>query len=65
MAVMPEFDLHEWFSDEELEFCPSCGEQAGIRVEASGAFVCFACGFIQTHDGETTVAGLQGGEPKR
>jgi ribosomal protein L37AE/L43A len=60
---MLDFDLHQWFSVEELELCPSCGERAGIRVEVSGAFVCFACGLIQAREGETTVEGLQRLEP--
>ena len=63
-AVMPDFDLHEWFAEEELRLCPSCGERAGLRIEATGAFMCFACGLIRTRDGETTVGRLQGKKPE-
>ena len=45
-AVMPEFDLHEWFADEELATCPRCAEHAAIKIP-TGAFVCLACGFIR------------------
>jgi hypothetical protein len=43
---MHDFDLHEWFADEELATCPRCGEHAAIKIP-TGAFVCLACGFIR------------------
>ena len=43
---MPDFDLHLWFSEDEIEACPRCGEREAINFP-TGALVCFACGFIQ------------------
>jgi hypothetical protein len=43
---MGDFDLHQWFSDDELERCPSCGEQSGIRLPESGSFLCLTCGHV-------------------
>jgi len=59
-AGLPDFDLHQWFADEELELCPSCGERAGLKIGTAESFMCFACGLIQSRDGETTVDQLQG-----
>jgi len=59
-AAVPDFDLHQWFADEELELCPSCGERAGLRIGTAESFMCFACGLIQSRDGETSVDQLQG-----
>jgi hypothetical protein len=59
-AAVPDFDLHQWFADEELELCPSCGERAGLRIGTAESFMCFACGLIQSRDGETGVDQLQG-----
>jgi len=59
-AAVPDFDLHQWFADEELELCPSCGERAGLRIGTAKSFMCFACGLIQSRDGETSVDQSQG-----
>jgi predicted RNA-binding Zn-ribbon protein involved in translation (DUF1610 family) len=62
---MPDFDLHQWFADEELEVCPSCGQHAGLRIgETPVSFICFDCGLIQTREVETTIAQLQGRKRK-
>ncbi len=34
---MPEVDLHDWFSEEELEFCPLCGERSALRIGVTEA----------------------------
>jgi hypothetical protein len=57
---MPDFDLHQWFADEELEPCSACGERAGLSTPEPGVFICFACGLVRTREGETTVGELQG-----
>jgi transcription initiation factor TFIIIB Brf1 subunit/transcription initiation factor TFIIB len=44
---MREFDLHQWFSHDELERCPECGESAGIRLPESGSFLCLGCGHVR------------------
>jgi len=59
-AAVPDFDLHQWFADEELELCPSCGERAGLKIGTAESFMCFACGLIQSRDGETSVGQVQG-----
>jgi hypothetical protein len=43
---MSDFDLHQWFSPDDLVPCPSCGEREGIRLPASGSFLCLGCGHI-------------------
>jgi len=59
-AALPDLDLHQWFADEELELCPSCGERAGLKIGTAESFLCFACGLIQSREGETTIEQLQG-----
>ena len=49
---MTDFDLHRWFSDDELEVCPSCAERAGIRLPRSGSFLCLACGAAEMRPDE-------------
>jgi hypothetical protein len=43
---MSDFDLHQWFAPDDLVPCPSCGEREGIRLPASGSFLCLGCGHI-------------------
>jgi hypothetical protein len=43
---MTDFDLHQWFAPDDLERCPSCCEREGIRLPASGSFLCLGCGHI-------------------
>ena len=43
---MDDVDLHGWFEREELEPCPVCGEQAGIRLPTSGSLLCLVCGAV-------------------
>jgi len=43
---MTDFDLHQWFAPDDLEPCPSCCEREGIRLPASGSFLCLGCGHI-------------------
>jgi hypothetical protein len=43
---MSDFDLHQWFAPDDLERCPSCGEREGIKLPASGSFLCLGCGHI-------------------
>jgi hypothetical protein len=43
---VPDFELHRWFTPDELKPCPACGAQAAITTPRSGAFVCFDCGEI-------------------
>lgn len=45
---MGDFEFHQWFNSDELTPCPACGEQAGIRLPASGSFLCMACGQVGT-----------------
>jgi len=59
---MRDVDIHGWFSDEELEVCPACGERAGLGIRAVESFLCFACGLIQSSEGQTSVEELQGRE---
>jgi hypothetical protein len=43
---MSDFDLHQWFAPDDLVPCPSCGEREGIKLPASGSFLCLGCGHI-------------------
>jgi hypothetical protein len=52
---MPDFDLHQWFSDEELELCPSCGKRRALRSRTSDSLICFACDLVETHDDSPRV----------
>jgi hypothetical protein len=52
--------LLDWFEPDELEPCEPCGEQAGLRIEEAGTFICFGCGYIRWAGGETVVDALQG-----
>jgi hypothetical protein len=47
-----DFELHQWFSEGELERCLACGETAGVRLPASGSFLCLACGHVRAFDVE-------------
>jgi transcription initiation factor TFIIIB Brf1 subunit/transcription initiation factor TFIIB len=38
--------LGHWFSERELEDCPSCGRQAAFRTEETNAVVCTDCGYV-------------------
>jgi len=50
----------DWFEPDELDLCERCGEQAGLRIEEVGTFICFGCGYIRWAGGETVVDALQG-----
>jgi len=52
---MPDFDLHQWFADEELELCPSCGKRRAVKSGTSESLICFACGLVETRDDPTSV----------
>jgi transcription initiation factor TFIIIB Brf1 subunit/transcription initiation factor TFIIB len=47
---MRDFDLHRWFAPGELEQCPACREEAGIRLPESGSFLCLDCGHVQASE---------------
>jgi hypothetical protein len=44
---MRDFDLHRWFAPGELEQCPACQKEAGIRLPESGSFLCLECGHAE------------------
>jgi hypothetical protein len=62
---MPDFDPHLWFKDDELEPCPACGEQAAVRLLASGSLLCLGCGDLRAVEVAVEEAQAQGlpGEP--
>jgi hypothetical protein len=53
---MTDFDLHQWFAPDDLEPCPSCCEREGIRLPASGSFLCLGCGHIVAAPEEHTAS---------
>jgi len=53
---MTDFDLHQWFAPDDLEPCPSCSEREGIRLPASGSFLCLGCGHIVASPKEDTAS---------
>jgi predicted RNA-binding Zn-ribbon protein involved in translation (DUF1610 family) len=57
-----DIDVHMWFAEDELQTCPSCGEQAGVRLPQSGAFLCLGCGEITLPSNEPKA---QEGKPYR
>jgi hypothetical protein len=56
---MEQNNLLDWFDPEELQPCDHCGERAGLRIEGTGTFICFGCGYIRWTGGETSVAAIQ------
>ncbi len=44
---MRDFELHRWFSAEELEICTACGKRAAIEIRESGTFLCLECGHVK------------------
>jgi ribosomal protein L37AE/L43A len=52
--------LLDWFEPDELERCESCGERHGLKMAASGSFICFGCGHIRWAGGVTSVSAIQG-----
>jgi hypothetical protein len=52
---MPDFDLHQWFADEELELCASCGKRRAVRSKTSESLICFACGLVETPEDSASV----------
>jgi len=42
--AMPDFELHRWFSEDELERCPACRERAAVPLTSTQGLMCFACG---------------------
>jgi hypothetical protein len=46
---MPEFD--SWFSDNELERCPNCGQRKLVREEPARPLrLCLQCGIVEAPD---------------
>jgi hypothetical protein len=43
---MPEFDIRRWFDPDELEPCPACGEQTGLRPSGD-SLICIRCGYLE------------------
>jgi ribosomal protein L32 len=45
-------DLSRWFSPEELELCPNCGERKLIPSEEAEAEirVCLSCGVVERRE---------------
>jgi ribosomal protein L37AE/L43A len=58
---MTDFDLHQWFSPEELDRCPACGEPAGVTLPATGSFVCLSCGHVSAGTAEAPRPKPSGG----
>jgi len=44
---MRDFELHRWFSAEELEPCAACGKRAAIYIRETGSFLCLECGNVE------------------
>ena len=44
---MRDFELHRWFSAEELEICSACGKRAAIYIRDSGPLLCLECGHVE------------------
>lgn len=44
---MRDFELHRWFSAEELEPCTACGKRAAIYIRETGSFLCLDCGNLE------------------
>jgi hypothetical protein len=44
---MRDFELHRWFSAEELATCSACGKRATIDIRESGACLCLECGHVE------------------
>ena len=39
-------DIRDWFADDELISCPSCGRRTALPTPATGFYVCFDCGLL-------------------
>ncbi|MFL5928809.1 MAG: hypothetical protein ACJ77E_17900 [Gaiellaceae bacterium] len=39
-------DIRDWFSDDELTSCPSCGRRTALPTPAAGFAVCLQCGIL-------------------
>jgi hypothetical protein len=39
-------DLHDWFPDDVLVVCPSCGRRRALATKATGYYVCLECGLV-------------------
>lgn len=44
---MRDFELHRWFSAEELAPCTACGKQSAIYIREFGTFLCLECGNVE------------------
>lgn len=44
---MRDFELHRWFSAEELELCSACGKRAAIDIRESDTCLCLDCGHVE------------------
>jgi hypothetical protein len=45
--VAGEVDLRDWFSAQELEPCPSCGEASALPTPSGGFRICLSCGLLK------------------
>jgi len=43
---MPGTDLRDWFADDELTSCPSCGRRTALPTPTAGYAVCLECGLV-------------------
>jgi hypothetical protein len=44
---MRDFELHRWFSAEELVTCSACGKRAAIDIRDSDTCLCLECGHVE------------------
>lgn len=44
---MRDFELHSWFSAEELETCTACGKRSAIDIHELDTSLCLECGHVE------------------
>jgi hypothetical protein len=44
--VFPNFDMLAWFSEDERDLCPSCGQRASVGHPDARAKFCLGCGAV-------------------